>query len=133
MANNMIRFEGADELMSALDNAIRVSESSADAVVKNNTERAKKQAQKYAPVDTWFLHDDIYTDYEPMTGYVHSPASYSGCQGSPIETDQKRWKSLVLKLSFEVGTWYNKAIRKVVLLCLKPWTLRKEKVMGLMI
>ena len=76
----LIKFEGADELMSALNNAIRVSESSADAVVKNNTERAKKQAQKYAPVETWFLHDEIYTEYEPMTGYVHSPASYSGYQ-----------------------------------------------------
>lgn len=129
----MIQFEGDDKFIATLEKAIAESERTVDAVIKNNAERTMRKAKQLAPVDTWFMHDTIYTEYAPLTGFIHSPASYSGCQGSPIETDQKRWKSLVLSLSFEVGTWYNKAIRKVVLLCLKLSILRKEKVMGLMI
>ena len=74
----MIRFEGDDEFDRLLEKAIKESESTVDAVVKNNTERTKRKAKQLAPVDTWFMHDSIYTSYEPLTGFIHSPASYSG-------------------------------------------------------
>ena len=108
MANNMIRFEGADEFEGLLSKAFKQAPDVANKVVKNTTEKGMAKAKRLAPRHTRFLHDSIYTEYKPVRGSVHSPASYSGCQGSPIKTDQKRWKPLILKLSFEVGTWYNK-------------------------
>ena len=74
----LIKFEGDEKFLATLEKAIKESESTVDAVVKNNTERTMRKAKQLAPVDTWFMHDSIYTNYEPLSGFVHSPASYSG-------------------------------------------------------
>ncbi|WP_373761256.1 HK97-gp10 family putative phage morphogenesis protein [Jeotgalibaca porci] len=80
MANNMIRFEGADEFEGILSKAFKQAPDIANKVIKNTTEKGMAKAKRLAPRDTWFLHDNIYTEYKPLSGYVHSPASYSGYQ-----------------------------------------------------
>ena len=76
----LIKFEGADEFEKLLNNAFKRAPNVANKVVKNTTEKGMAQAKRLAPRDTRFLHDNIYTEYKPLSGYVHSPASYSGYQ-----------------------------------------------------
>ena len=75
---NLIKFEGADEFDRLLEQAFKQAPKVAEKVIKNNTEKGMAKAKRLAPRDTWFLHDNIYTEYKPLSGYVHSPASYSG-------------------------------------------------------
>ena len=74
----LINFEGADEFDRMLEQAFKQAPKVAEKVIKNNTEKGMAKAKRLAPRDTWFLHDNIYTEYKPLSGYVHSPASYSG-------------------------------------------------------
>lgn len=53
-------------------------EKSADAVTKNTAEKMKYTSQKYAPVDTWFMHDSIFAFHAYLSSEVHSTATYSG-------------------------------------------------------
>ena len=76
----MIQFEGDDKFIATLEKAMAESERTVDAVIKNNAERTMRKAKQLAPVDTWFMHDTIYTEYAPLTGMIHSPAAYSGYQ-----------------------------------------------------
>lgn len=74
----LIKFEGADEFEKLLQSAFEKAPKVAEKVIKNSTEKGMVKAKRLAPRDTWFLHDNIYTEYKPLSGYVHSPASYSG-------------------------------------------------------
>ena len=76
----LIKFEGADEFEGFLSKAFKQAPDVANKVVKNTTEKGMAKAKRLAPRDTRFLHDNIYTEYKPLSGYVHSPASYSGYQ-----------------------------------------------------
>ena len=76
----LIKFEGADEFEGLLSKAFKQAPDIANKVVKNTTEKGMAKAKRLAPRDTRFLHDNIYTEYKPLSGYVHSPASYSGFQ-----------------------------------------------------
>ena len=76
----LIKFEGADEFEGLLSKAFKQAPNIANKVVKNTTEKGMAKAKRLAPRDTRFLHDNIYTEYKPLSGYVHSPASYSGYQ-----------------------------------------------------
>jgi len=76
----LIKFEGADKFEGLLSKAFEQAPNIANKVVKNTTEKGMAKAKRLAPRDTWFLHDNIYTEYKPLSGYVHSPASYSGYQ-----------------------------------------------------
>lgn len=53
-------------------------EKEADAVTKNVGEEGRMRAKKYAPVDTWFMHDNIFTFHKLLYSEVHSTATYSG-------------------------------------------------------
>lgn len=53
-------------------------EKSADAVTKNSAEKMNFKAKKYAPVDTWFMHDSIFTFHDFLMSEVQSTATYSG-------------------------------------------------------
>lgn len=53
-------------------------EKEADAVTKNVGEEGRMRAKKYAPVDTWFMHDNIFTFHKFLYSEVHSTATYSG-------------------------------------------------------
>ena len=74
----LIKFEGADEFDRLLEQAFKQAPKVSEKAIKNNTEKGMAKAKRLAPRDTWFLHDNIYTEYKPLSGYVHSPASYSG-------------------------------------------------------
>lgn len=50
----------------------------ADAVTKNIGEKGRMTAKKYAPVDTWFMHDNIFTFHSKLHAEVQSTATYSG-------------------------------------------------------
>lgn len=76
----LIKFEGADEFEGLLSKAFKQAPNIANKVVKNTTEKGMAKAKRLAPRDTRFLHDNIYTEYKAVSGYVHSPASYSGYQ-----------------------------------------------------
>lgn len=76
----LIKFEGADEFEGLLSKAFKQAPNIANKIVKNTTEKGMAKAKRLAPRATRFLHDNIYTEYKPLSGYVHSPASYSGYQ-----------------------------------------------------
>jgi HK97 gp10 family phage protein len=73
-----IDWKGIDGMTAAFDSANINAKKQALAVIKNNTELVKKEAQRKAPRDTGFLHDNIVSRYDGMTGIIHSQASYSG-------------------------------------------------------
>lgn len=75
-----IHLEGLEELKVTINNSHGRAANQALKVVKNNTELLKKTAQSLAPVDTYFLHDNIKAMYEGMTGEVRANAAYSGYQ-----------------------------------------------------
>ena len=75
-----IEWQGLEELAMTISRAHPRAVEQSVKVIKNNTELVKKQAQKNAPYDTGFLHDNIVTYYTGMDGFVHSTASYSGYQ-----------------------------------------------------
>ena len=76
----LIKFEGADKFDRMLEQAFKQAPDVAKKVIKNSTVKGMAKAKRLAPRDTWFLHDSIYTEYKSLSGYVHSPASYSGYQ-----------------------------------------------------
>lgn len=55
-----------------------IVKASAQAVVKNSAEQMRYKAQKYSPVDTWFMHDNIFTFHSSTESETHSTAPYSG-------------------------------------------------------
>lgn len=76
----VIHLEGLEELKITINNSHGRAVKQVSKVVKNNTERLKKTAKSLAPVDTYFLHDNITARYEDMAGEVRSNAAYSGYQ-----------------------------------------------------
>lgn len=73
-----ISFQGDKEFLRVMEQAIKQAPNVAEKVIKNHTEKGKRKAQQLSPVDTWYMHDSIFTFYEPMAGFIHSPAAYSG-------------------------------------------------------
>lgn len=78
-----VDLEGLEELVMAVERASPKSIELTNKVIKNKTEKVSRNARKRAPVDTWFMHDNIGTDYEGentdfVTGIIDSPAVYSG-------------------------------------------------------
>lgn len=73
-----IEFKGLREFENFLGLLPKKLEKSANAVVKNTGEEMRYRAKKYAPVDTWFMHDSIFTFHDYMFAEVHSTATYSG-------------------------------------------------------
>lgn len=73
-----VTFKGFREFENFLGLLPKKLEKSAGAVVKNSAEKAKYKAQKYAPVDTWFMHDSIFTFHDYLMSEVQSTAPYSG-------------------------------------------------------
>lgn len=69
---------GVKELKGVIASARRDAPRQTAAVVKNNAERIKTSARRRAPVDTWFMHDSIYTRHQGLKSIIHSPAPYSG-------------------------------------------------------
>ncbi len=58
-----LSLEGLEELVVAIESADEKAVEQSNKVVKNNTEKVGKTARKYAAVDTWFMHDNICTNY----------------------------------------------------------------------
>lgn len=78
-----VDLDGLEELVVAIEEATPKSIEQSNKVIKNKTEKVARNARKRAPVDTWFMHDNITTDYEGeasefVTGIIESPAGYSG-------------------------------------------------------
>lgn len=73
-----VEFKGLREFENFLGLLPKKLEKSASAVVKNTGEEMKYRAKKYAPVDTWFMHDSIFAFHSNMSAEVHSTATYSG-------------------------------------------------------
>ena len=73
-----IQWNGLDEMKVAMRVALQRSEEQVGQVIYNNTEEMKSEAMRIAPVDTWFMHDSIYTFHSKLAGEVISPAGYSG-------------------------------------------------------
>ena len=79
MSKNMqVEFVGLREFENFLKLLPKELEKSASAVTKNTGEKMNYKAKKYAPVDTWFMHDGIFTFHSYMSSEVHSTATYSG-------------------------------------------------------
>jgi len=79
MARASFTLHGDDELMRALNKAYRQAPKSAQKVLQNSSEYGKKQGQKYAPKDTWFMHDHIKAKHKGMfESQIESEAGYSG-------------------------------------------------------
>ncbi|HEL1011795.1 phage protein, HK97 gp10 family [Streptococcus dysgalactiae subsp. dysgalactiae] len=74
-----IEWKGIEKAFSKLVNAPGNVDRLIDAVVKNNAEKAKAEAQRIAPYDTGFLHDEIYAHYPGKAcAEIVSNAGYSG-------------------------------------------------------
>lgn len=73
-----IDWDGIEELTVTINNSHRKAVQQAEKVLKNNTEKLKKEARGIAPEDTGFLKNNITTRYGGMTGEVTSKAMYSG-------------------------------------------------------
>lgn len=78
-----VDIDGLEELVMAITEASPKSIEQSNKVIKNKTEKVSRNARKRAPTDTWFMHDNITTDYEGedtefVTGIIESPAGYSG-------------------------------------------------------
>lgn len=79
MAKNMtVEFKGLRKFENFLKLLPKDLKKSADAVTKNTAEKMSYKAKKYAPVDTWFMHDSIFTFHDFLMSEVHSTATYSG-------------------------------------------------------
>lgn len=73
-----IEWRGLEELNGSLEKALREHKPKVKAAIYNNTEEMKTEAKRLAPVDTWFMHENIYTFHGDMYGEVISSAFYSG-------------------------------------------------------
>ena len=78
MAHFSIEWDGLAELGDVLEKAVRNHKPEVQTAIRNNTEEMKTEAKRLAPVDTWFMHDNIYTFHGDMYGEVISSAGYSG-------------------------------------------------------
>lgn len=78
MSNVKVSFQGLKEMQTFSRVMPKRLEREADAVTKNTGEEGRMRAKKYAPVDTWFMHDSIFTFHRFLYAEVHSTASYSG-------------------------------------------------------
>lgn len=72
------KITGTRELSGVIASARRNAPKQTVQVIKNNAEEIKNTARKLAAVDTWFMHDSIYTRHMGMMSIIHSPAPYSG-------------------------------------------------------
>lgn len=72
------KITGTVELKGIIASARKNAPKQTVQVIKNNAEEIKDKAKKKAAVDTWFMHDSIYTRHMGMMSIIHSPAPYSG-------------------------------------------------------
>ena len=77
-----VKWEGDKELQRAFRKAYAEAPKVVQAVIKNNGEKMQGRAKALAPVDTWFMHDNIDSYYQgggsSFEAFVHSRAGYSG-------------------------------------------------------
>ena len=73
-----IEWVGLIELNGSLEKALKEHRPKVKTALYNNTEEMKTEAKRLAPVDTWFMHENIYTFHGDMYGEVISSAFYSG-------------------------------------------------------
>ena len=76
MSEIKVSFKGLKEMQTFSRVMPKRFEKEVDAVTKNVGEEGRMRAKKYAPVDTWFMHDSIFTFHKLMYAEVHSTATY---------------------------------------------------------
>ena len=77
--NFSIDISGDDEAIYELENLSRNIQGTVAKVLQNGGQQGQKEAKRMAPVDTWFMHDNIESYIVTQLHVVlHSRAFYSG-------------------------------------------------------
>lgn len=70
---------GSDEAQRELKGKGKNIRGSVAKVLQNGGQIAKKEAKRVAPIDTWYMHDNIESYViDPLEVAIHSRAPYSG-------------------------------------------------------
>lgn len=110
-----IEWKGIEKAFSKLVNAPGNVDRLIDAVVKNNAEKAKTEAQRIAPYDTGFLHDEIYAHYPGKAcAEIVSNAGYSGFleYGTRKMSAQPFMRPAIESILPDLEKDYNSVIRR---------------------
>ncbi|QTJ50475.1 hypothetical protein FE331_07495 [Dolosigranulum pigrum] len=75
-----VKWTGIEKLSAAISNAHPKAVEQAIKVTQNAGEEGKRIAFQFAPHDTEYLRDHIFTRHQGMESIIESPAGYSGFQ-----------------------------------------------------